>query len=100
RLVRQVLETAAAAGRVVRAGRVDPHRPGFEHVDGQRLGVVSLHLRHPRAHEVAREPSSDEDDEAVQPCDTVPAEGERVDTELELLVERDGCGHGYASVAR
>ena len=31
-------------------------------------------------------PRADEDDEAVQARDAVPAEGERVDLELELLV--------------
>ena len=35
----------------------------------------------------------DEDDEAVQARDAVPAVGERVDAELELLVLPDGGGH-------
>ena len=38
-------------------------------------------------------PAADEDDEAVEPGDAVPAEGERVDRELELLVSLDGCSH-------
>ena len=55
--------------------------------------MAALHLRHARAHRVAGQPAADEDDEAVQARDAVPAEGERVDRELELLVLGDGRGH-------
>ena len=67
-------------------------RAGLEHLDRERLRVAALHLRHPRADEVAGKPAADEDDEAVQPRDAVPAVGERVDPELELVVVRRG-GH-------
>ena len=58
-----------------------------------RLGVAALHLRDARAHRVARQAAPDEDDEAVEARDAVPAEGERVDRELELLVSLNGGGH-------
>ena len=77
----------------MRAGCVDTDRPGLEHVHGERLRVVPLHLGHAGADEVAGQPAPDEEDEAVEPRDPVPAVGERVDAELELLVERDGRGH-------
>ena len=38
-------------------------------------------------------PRAHEDDEAVEARDAVPAEGERVDRELELLVSLNGGGH-------
>ncbi len=82
------------------AGRVDADRPRLEHVDGDGLCVVPLHLRDARPDEVAGQATAHEEHEAVESRDAVPAEGERVDAELELLVERDGSGHGYASVAR
>ena len=44
-----------------------------------------------RAHDVAREPAADEDDEAVQPRDAVPAVGERLDLEIELRSVRTGA---------
>ena len=94
RVVGEVLEAAAAAGRVVRAGRVDALRPRPEDLDGERLRVAALHLRHPRPDRVAGEAAADEDDESVQPRDAVPAVGERVDRQLELLVALDRCGHG------
>ena len=67
--------------------------PGSSDLQRQRLGVVPLHFRHARAHRVAREAAADEDDEPVEARDAVPAVGERVDRELELLVPLDGGGH-------
>ena len=93
RLVREILEAAAAAIRVVLARRLDPRRARLDDLDGERLGVVALHPRHARAHGVARQPALDEEDEAVQARDAVPAVGERLDLELELLVWTDGRGH-------
>ena len=93
RLVGEILEAAAAAGRVVRARRLDPLRARLEHLGRDRLGVAALHLRHARAHGVARQPGAHEDDEAVEARDAVPAEGERVDLELELLVPLHRRGH-------
>jgi hypothetical protein len=54
--------------------------------------VVPLHLRHAGADDVPREPAADEDDEPVQARDAVPAVGERLDPEVELLVFTDGRG--------
>ena len=92
-LVGEILEAAAAAGRVVDARRLDPLRAGLEHLGRDRLGVPALNLRHAGAHGVAGKAGADEDDEAVEPRDAVPAEGERVDRELELLVTLYGGGH-------
>ena len=50
RLVGEILEAAAAAGRVVRARRLDALRRRLEHLGRERLGVAALHLRHARAH--------------------------------------------------
>ena len=86
RLVGEILETAAAAGGVVDARRLDPLRPLPDDLDRQRLRVVPLHVRHPRAHRVPGQAAADEDDEPVQAGDAVPAVGERVDLELELLI--------------
>ena len=93
RLVREILEPAAAAGRIVLTGGVDPKRARLEHLDRQRLRMPALDLRDARTHAVARQPAPNEDDEAVQPRDAVAAEGERLDRELELLVTRDRGGH-------
>ena len=76
RLVREVLEPATAAGRVVLARGLDADGARREDLGRERLGVVPLHLRHARAHRVARKPAADEHDEAVQPRDAVPAVGE------------------------
>ena len=84
----------------MRARRLDPLRAGLEHVDRERLGVAALDLRHARADAVARQPAPDEDDESVQPRDAVPAVGERVDLELDLLVHPDGNGHRLRVSAR
>ena len=96
----EVLEAAAAAGRVVRARRLDALRRRVEHLGHERLGEAALHLRHARAHTIARKPAPDEDDEAVQARDAVPAVGERVDLELDLLVHLHGRGHGRRVRAR
>ena len=75
------------------AGGLDAVGARLEHFDGDRLGVASLHLGDARSNGVAREAAPDEDDEAVQPRDAVAAVGERIDPELELLVQGDGRGH-------
>ena len=92
-LVGKVLKAAAAAGRVVRARRLDARGSRLDDLERDRLRVVSLHLRHAGAHRVAREPAADEHDEPVQPRNAVAAVGERVDPELELLVFGNGRGH-------
>ena len=93
RLVREILEAAAAAGRIVRARRLDALRPRREHVDGERLGMVALHLRHARAHAIAGKPATHEHDVAVQPRDAVAAVRKRLDVELDDVVTLDGSGH-------
>src|SRR5439155_25160291 len=99
RLVREVLEAAAAAGGVVRARRLDALRAGRENVDRERLGVVALHLGDTRAHAVSRQAAPDEDDVPVQPCDAVAAERERLDVELDERVTLDGSGRGLRLAA-
>ena len=93
RLVGEILEAAAAAGRVVLARRVDARRSGLHHLERQRLGVIPLHLRYARANDVPGQPAADEDDEAVQPRDAVAAVRERLDPEVELVVEFHRRGH-------
>src|SRR6185503_9994750 len=66
RLVGEVLEAAAAAGRVMRARSVDARRAGLDDLERLGLGVISLHLRDAGTHGVAWKPAPDEDDEAVQ----------------------------------
>ena len=77
----------------MRARRLDALRRRLEHLGRERLREAALHLRHARAHAVAGKPAAHEDDEAVQACDTVPAVGERVDLELDLLVLANRRGH-------
>ena len=93
RVVSEILETAATAGRVVGAGRLDAHRAGRDDLGGDRFGMTALHLGHARLHRVARQAAADEDDEPVQARNPVPAKGERFDRELELLVSLNGGGH-------
>ena len=76
------------------ARRLDPLRAGLEHLRRDRLGVPPLNLRHARANGVPGQAGADEDDEPVEPRDAVPAEGERVDLQLELLVALYRGGHG------
>ncbi len=104
-VVGEVLEAAAAAGRVVGARSLDALRPGLEHLGRDRLGVTPLHLGHARPDPVARKAGAHEDDEPVEPRDPVAAECERVDPELELLValhrrshhvSLDGCAQPAA----
>ena len=78
-LVGEILEATAAAGRIVGAGRLDPLAARLEHLGRQSLREAALHLRHAGPHEIAGQPSADEDDEAVQTRDAVAAERERVD---------------------
>ena len=93
-LVGEILEAAAAAGGIVRARRLDALRARRENVDGERLRVAPLHLRHARPHAVAREAAADEDDVAVQPRNTVAAVREGLDVELDFIVTPNGSGHG------
>ena len=89
----EILEAAAAAGRVVGARGLDALGRRLQHLRRERLGEAALHLRHASADAVAGEPAPDEDDEAVQAGDAVAAVGEGVDLELDLLVQLDGRGH-------
>src|SRR5205814_5879443 len=93
RTVGEILEPAAAAGRVVGARRVDALRARFHDLDREGLGVAPLHVGDAREHRVAREAAADEDDEPVQPRDAAAAVRKRLDVELELLIPRDGSGH-------
>jgi hypothetical protein len=89
----EVLEAAAAAGRVVLARSDDPVRARRQHLGRECLGEAALDLCHTRAHPVARQPAPHEDDEPIVARDAVPAVGERLDVELELLVSGNGRGH-------
>ena len=94
-VVREVLETTAAADAEVRARRLDAVRRSA----GRRS--VTTPSANPRFTFVTRartsspgRPPADEDDEAVVPRDAAPAVGERVDAQLELLSFADGRSHG------
>jgi len=93
RLVGEILEPAAAAGGEVGARRVHPLGPRLQHLGRERLGVVALDLRDARPDAIARQAAAHEDDEAVEPRDTVATERERLDVELELVALGDGRGH-------
>jgi hypothetical protein len=97
-LVGEILEAAAAAGGIVRAGRVDPLRARADEVDRERLRVVPLDLRDARADGVPGQAAAHEDDEAVEPSDAVAAVRQRIDGELELLAFVDRSRHA-ASVS-
>ena len=92
-LVREILETTASTNAEVRAGRLDADGARLQHPSAVGLGKAAFHLRHPRADAVAGQATANEDDEAVQASDAVPAVGERVDLELELLPLPNGRGH-------
>jgi hypothetical protein len=77
----------------VDAGRLHARSAGLDDGDGDGLGVAPLHLRDPRADDVAGKRAVHEDDEAVQTADAAAAVGERVDPDVDLLVRLDGGGH-------
>ncbi len=89
-LVGEILEAAAAAGRVVGARGVDAERAAGDDLLGDRLGEPPLHLRHSGTDRVARQPAPDEDDEAVEAGDAVAAERQRVDAKLDLFPDPNG----------
>jgi hypothetical protein len=74
----------AAVGDAVGAGR--------EQLDHAGLGEALLRFRHLDPDAVAREGAGDEDHEALGPGDTAPAEGERVDLDLERLAATGAAG--------
>ena len=85
-LVGKALPWSAGAGLAfVDAGVGDAGRRRAQQLDGPRLGEALLLLGHLGPHAVARQGAGDEDDEAVDARDTAPAEGERVDLQLELV---------------
>ena len=90
RLVGEVLEAAAAAGRIVGARSLHAGSARVDDLERRRLGVGALHVRDAGLDRVARKAPPDEDDEAVQAPDAVATVGERVDLELELLVFPNG----------
>ena len=92
-LVGEVLEPAAAAGRVVGAWRLDALGARLDDLDSGGFRVAALDLRDSRANGVARQTAADEDDEPVQARDAVAAVGERVNVKLEFLIPGDGSGH-------
>src|SRR5215213_5211 len=67
-----------AAIREAVAGRL-------QQLDRPRLGEAALLLRDLGQHAIAGQSARDEDDEAVGPRHSPPAEGERVDLQLELV---------------
>jgi hypothetical protein len=97
RLVSKILEAASTARGEMSARRLHAPGPRLDHLDGDRLGMAALHLRDAGTHRVAREPGPHEHHEPVEPRDPVPAVGERVDPELELLVALHRRSHGYWS---
>ena len=93
-LVREVLETAAAARREVVARSLDAVGAGLDDLHRERLRVASPHLRHARAHDVPGQASAHEEDVAVEAPDAVASVRERVDLQLDLVTEGDGrLGH-------
>ena len=77
----------------MRAGSLDPIGAADEHLGRDRLGVPALHLGDACTDDIPGKPGAHEHDEAVDAPDPVPAEGERVDVELDLLVATKRNGH-------
>ena len=88
RLQRERMEQGLlpSLGEYARGWGIDARRAGCKHFGRDRFGMATLHLRHAGAHGVAGKAGAHEHDEAVEARDAVPAKGERVDLELELLV--------------
>ncbi len=59
--------------------------PALQQLDRARLGEALLRFRDLDPNPVARQRAGDEDDQPVGAGDPAPAEGERVDLDLELL---------------
>ena len=94
-VVREVLEAAAAARRIVVARRLHTVGAGLDDLHRQRLGMASPHLRHAGAHDVPGQAPPHEEDVAVEPPDAVAAVCERVDPHLDLVTEGDGRPSHY-----
>ena len=89
----EVLPATAAAHAEVRAGRLDVVRPERERLGSHGLAVTLLDLDDPRAHAIAGQAPGDEHDHPVVPRHAAPAEGERVDRELELVADAERGSH-------
>ena len=88
-LVGEALPGRAGAGLAfVHAAVGDAVGAGAQQLDRPRLGEARFCLRHLGPHAVAGQRAGDEDDEALGPRDAPPAEGERVDLELERSPRR------------
>ena len=74
------------------AGVGDAVGAGPQQLDRARLGEALLRFRHLDPDAVARQAAGDEDDEAVGAGDAAPAEGERVDLDLEQLAATGAAG--------
>jgi hypothetical protein len=85
-LVGEALQGRSRTGlAAVDAGVREAVLRGADQLDGPRLGEALLRFRDLGADPVPRQGPGDEDDEAVGAGDPPPAEGERVDLQLELL---------------
>ena len=92
-LVGEALPGGAGAGlAAVDAAVGDPVGAGPQQLDRARLGEALLRLRHLGPDPVAGQRAGDEDDEAVGAGDAAPAEGERVDLDLEQLAATGAAG--------
>ena len=85
-LVGEALPRRARAGLAfVQAAVGDAVGAGPQQLDRPRLGEAALRLGDLGPHQVAGQAAGDEDDVAADPGDAAPAEGERVDLDLEQL---------------
>ena len=73
--------------------------PGRSSSTVARLGEALLAFGHLDPDAVAGQRAGDEDDEAVGAGDAAPAEGERVDLDLEQLAATRAAGRGFWPVA-
>jgi hypothetical protein len=99
RLVGEVLEAAAAARAEMAARGLDARSTRLDELRDDALREPALDLRDPGTDRVAGKSAAGEDDEPVVTPHAVPAVGERVDVELELLSILDGSRHRRPSVA-
>ena len=90
RRIVKVLQRAAAAGRIGRAGGAHALRRGRERFARLGHGIAGRDLDHMRAHALVRQRAGHEHGVALRAGDALPLAGERGDLERQFIVLFDG----------